>query len=155
MRRRKRWIWLSQHGNERWGFVKKLRFSALLYIFVLYIYTCYIYVQRDLQVSYHWVIRCSERLNSLHKTTASGNDCARIRPSIFFQERDAVLWVRNTCMGFALNAGNPYLSRSLQHLARGYSCAFPTPHVCSPKELTHSRYKKPYPSRCPQSLHWS
>lgn len=48
-----------------------------------------------------------------------------------------------------------YLSRWLLHPVGEYSYAFPTPHVCSPRELIHCLDKTHDPSKCAQCLHWN
>lgn len=48
-----------------------------------------------------------------------------------------------------------YLSRWLLHPVGEYSYAFPTPHVCSPRELIHCLDKTHDPSKCARCLHWN
>lgn len=42
----------------------------------------------------------------------------------------------------------------MTHPVGEYSYAFPTLHVCSPRELIHCLYKEHDPSKCAQCLHW-
>lgn len=146
MRRSKRWRRLSQRGNERWGSMKKLTFLALT------IYQCAKSSASVLLLSYQMLRKIKYfAWNHCISEWLCENSMQHF---FFFQDGQCKRSQKYVC-GICFDIGEPYLSRSLQHLARGYSYAFPTPHVCSPKELTHSLYKKPYPSRCLQSLHWS